>query len=952
MNPLIAELHHNTPEVSIACSTGLPVRQLRFLRLATEEVAPARALSQRTLLNAPTRTQRYYGARPLADNHPDAKEIQSLAGITLYQHSADGDSHLTLYDAVGRPLWQRNAQGTRTRWHYEPAERPGRLSYVTEQGSETPLRIREQFAYGGPDLRDTNQAGTVICHRDNAGENSTLSVSLQGQPLVSQQALLPAESALPDWATSPPVETPLLVSQRCDSTGIVVETTDAVGVCILRRYDISGQLSESAMRWQQNGEQRMAIMQRLLVRCANGMPVTYALGNGLQESYVWHPQTYRLLRHTLTRPATGQREAHTLLDMHYEWDGVGNLLLVHDASAGRRWHRNQELSSQRSFSYDSLSRLMTASGIERLPDTARGPQTGAQAADNLTWSNYTERYRYDNGDNLQEIQHSGLRSWTRRFAISSFSNRRSLLTAEGSTRVTAEEEWLPGGLKKRLDDGRQLRWYADGQLQEVNPVTRDTGDDDRESYCYASGGNRVRKRRLTRVAAGWQSTITTWAGGCERRRRSLSGQISGLDVTISDGGSVRLIQDNLSQKAFLRYRFATFAELEEGETDELGQVTACQRYYPYGGSAGADEEASEVTDRTRRWSGKEQDASGLYYFGWRYYQPESGGWLSADPGGLIDGLNLFRMCRCNPIRYRDNNGMQPQDNRSLYIAFAVIGILAAVVVILLIERYSTQQDRQTIQAKQHQQQQLLNQYLEGRRQAFNLTPKEVEKLRGIMEEKIAQNKSIFLSDDKLGRIFVHAGQLKHAKDAQEIIKSGENISSRLRQLGFSSEPFRRSFTRQESFVSNSSDSASGITRAEVVAQTQTITRRKGAKGNPQPTEPVAGPSRLMHAAPQSVGYTIVNRAALDATGESNDNERSLENAYQRLEEGRFKGDHRIDDFPHSDNTNLWSTDLSNFDGQTGRGKWRLLYWREGRNIHLWGIADTHKKNYPIYRQAR
>lgn len=37
--------------------------------------------------------------------------------------------------------------------------------------------------------------------------------------------------------------------------------------------------------------------------------------------------------------------------------------------------------------------------------------------------------------------------------------------------------------------------------------------------------------------------------------------------------------------------------------------------------------------------------------------PESGRWLSADPGGLIDGLNLFRFCRNNPVNIIDTNGL-------------------------------------------------------------------------------------------------------------------------------------------------------------------------------------------------------------------------------------------------------------------------------------------------------
>ncbi|HFT8658995.1 TPA: RHS repeat-associated core domain-containing protein, partial [Enterobacter cloacae] len=68
---------------------------------------------------------------------------------------------------------------------------------------------------------------------------------------------------------------------------------------------------------------------------------------------------------------------------------------------------------------------------------------------------------------------------------------------------------------------------------------------------------------------------------------------------------------------------------------------------------------AEVDYKTVRYSGKERDATGLYHYGYRYYQPWSGRWLSADPAGTVDGLNLFRMCRNNPVTLKDEEGKWP-----------------------------------------------------------------------------------------------------------------------------------------------------------------------------------------------------------------------------------------------------------------------------------------------------
>ncbi|WP_230381404.1 RHS repeat-associated core domain-containing protein, partial [Pseudomonas guariconensis] len=83
-----------------------------------------------------------------------------------------------------------------------------------------------------------------------------------------------------------------------------------------------------------------------------------------------------------------------------------------------------------------------------------------------------------------------------------------------------------------------------------------------------------------------------------------------------------------------------------------------EEYYPFGGTAvWAARNEVEASYKTVRYSGKERDATGLYYYGYRYYQPWAGRWLSADPAGTVDGLNLFCMVRNNPLTFADEEGL-------------------------------------------------------------------------------------------------------------------------------------------------------------------------------------------------------------------------------------------------------------------------------------------------------
>ncbi len=69
-----------------------------------------------------------------------------------------------------------------------------------------------------------------------------------------------------------------------------------------------------------------------------------------------------------------------------------------------------------------------------------------------------------------------------------------------------------------------------------------------------------------------------------------------------------------------------------------------------------------------RFPGQYYDAeTGLYYTWNRYYDPQTGRFISADPIGLYGGLNLYAYVNANPINYIDPDGLNP-------VAGAISGI--------------------------------------------------------------------------------------------------------------------------------------------------------------------------------------------------------------------------------------------------------------------------------------
>ena len=101
------------------------------------------------------------------------------------------------------------------------------------------------------------------------------------------------------------------------------------------------------------------------------------------------------------------------------------------------------------------------------------------------------------------------------------------------------------------------------------------------------------------------------------------------------------------------------------EVDQGARVISYEEYCPYGGTMAYQAVRAGVeTPKRYRYTSKERDAeTGLcYYNSARYYVPWLARWLSPDPAGLADGVNLYRYVRNNPVRWTDASGTAPDDD--------------------------------------------------------------------------------------------------------------------------------------------------------------------------------------------------------------------------------------------------------------------------------------------------
>jgi RHS repeat-associated protein len=311
------------------------------------------------------------------------------------------------------------------------------------------------------------------------------------------------------------------------------------------------------------------------------------------------------------------------------------------------------------YTYDELNNIITKDGRIYEYDTTRPHAVTAlkEGEDTI----YT--YEYDaNGNMTRTTGFSKIDIQARGNGVK--------VEAESASRVSYDRGYYPEGCFDGIDViAGQEGLYWSGALRfappaDAEPMTRiiSYGQDNRvESindngnisyYYYDAAGQRIKKI---------ENGITTlyffanyeeeYEGGITRdiiRYYFANGQ---MVAQRREDGVFYYHTDHLGSAVRL--------------TNQQGKPVRSVAYDPYGAIifySGSD-------DYRYKFTGKELDASGLYYFGARFYDPMLGRFIQADT--VLDGLNRYTYCRNNPLKYVDPSGN--------FIFSAIGGLIGAVV---------------------------------------------------------------------------------------------------------------------------------------------------------------------------------------------------------------------------------------------------------------------------------
>ncbi|MHA3734907.1 RHS repeat domain-containing protein [Pseudomonas sp. Eth.TT006] len=665
-------LHINTPSVSVFDPRGLPVRRVDYYRAV--EDGPVEARINRTLHDPAGHAVKQWDPRLWLSHVGDPltpanlTQVFALDASVIRSDSVDAGTQIELKGLAGQTVLGWDSRETQRDIEYDALLRP---IAIFEQGAGEPRRCVERLTYGHPGSGDQscNHFGQLVRHDHPAGSVLFNAFAING-PCTSDTRHFTLDPLTPDWL-EPEVDRQRLLEPGVGATsrwrhgalGDVLEQTDARDNRHTFMLTVDGRLREQ--RLQLKGEPELILVTDIRYN-ASGNITQETAGNGVHTQRAYRGEDDRLL---ILR--TENAHGEVLQHLSYEYDRMGNVLSIEDKALPIRYFANQRIEPVSRFVYDSLYQLIKAFGWEA-GATSQGPQSMGRV-DPKAVSNYQQTYEYDAGGNLLRLIHAGAQSHGRKLQPARYSNR-SLPYGD----VPPDDTQIQAAYDRRgnllaLQTGRMLSWNLRNQVQAVSPVEHDSGVNDSETYLYDGSNQRVRKIRSLRTNARSIIADVRYLPGLEMRINNGTGEQ--LQIITAEGGlnNVRALHWESPPPSGInnqyRYTGADHLGSISLETNAAGAVISREAVHPFGTTAWQD---GELGYKFVRYSGKERDATGLDYYGYRYYIPWLQKWSNPDPAGVeADGTNLFRMVRNNPLTFFDEQGEESKSNSAVRTAIEI-----------------------------------------------------------------------------------------------------------------------------------------------------------------------------------------------------------------------------------------------------------------------------------------
>jgi RHS repeat-associated protein len=414
---------------------------------------------------------------------------------------------------------------------------------------------------------------------------------------------------------------------------------------------------------------------------ARGQRSRVEYANDVVTKSTYDPLTFRLSTLETTR-----WEKHTLADIRYTYDAVGQLLEQEDRGKDHHYKGNQALNHVCRYRYDLLHRLVEATGLEHASLGTASPKTPApfelsvHPNDGTSLRRYTEKYTYDSVGNIRHLRHhwqlgTQKGGWRRSYEYeaspdSPYPKTNRLVATKCSSGSGAYTHDVHGNMTS-MPHLPAMRWTWKDELAEtIKTFSTDRTTTETGQFQYDPSGQRLRKRWLK---SDHTVAERIYLGPFEVYREYPASNPSAptLERTTAHVGdemgrflmveTKTLDAESGPTPPLYRYQLGDHIQSTSIELDGNAKIITEEAYHPYGTTAWwRAAPSTEVPPKRYRYTGMERDEeTGLSYHSARYYAPWLGRWCAADPIGAAGGLNLFSYAALRPSVTTDRSGLAP-----------------------------------------------------------------------------------------------------------------------------------------------------------------------------------------------------------------------------------------------------------------------------------------------------
>ncbi len=600
-----------------------------------------------------------------------------MLGQLVYQNSMDAGQRWLLTNALGKPLRTWDERNHEFQYRYDTLHRPLESVVLGGDGDAPLNHVFEKIEYGEsePTPEAKNLRGQVIRHYDTGGLMEMSEYDFKGNPTETRRRLFAKYKETANWTAANTLtdlepQTFTFITET-DALGRISKQIAPDGSIIFPSYNEGGLLNAESV---QHPGKPVALYLKDIDYNEKGQRKRIKYGNDVISKFFYDAQTFRL-----NRIESRRQNGDLLQDLCYTYDPVGNITHLEDRAVPTVFFNNAMVTGDSTYTYDALYRLVEATGRENnAPLNFNGKDNWNDAAfmmphnagDAMAIRNYTQHYQYDAVGNIRQMRHQATgNNWTRDYNYASANNR--LLDTQIGANTYAYTHHAQHGHMTTMPHLEEIGWNFKEEIVKTVRQRVTSGTAETTYYQYDAQGQRIRKITENFAAAGNTPTKKEeriYIAGYEvyKKHSSPDAGLERISMSLLDEGhrfvmvETRNDVDDGTEKHLVRYQLHNHLGSAALELDAAAQVISYEEYHPYGTTAYQARNAKILSAAKRyRYTGMERDEeTGLEYHAARYYLPWLGRWCSADPAGLVDGVNVYGYGGGNPIILIDTNGLQ------------------------------------------------------------------------------------------------------------------------------------------------------------------------------------------------------------------------------------------------------------------------------------------------------